>query len=215
MPIVWNTMRFAVRMGRIFADSLVRGGAFVGMAGTATLRGMDSVRFGRVLGIGTRLAAKTVAAAVDAATSPNPSAGAKAKQSSGAAPTQTVASASTSSAGKAEAPRVRLGQQAARKAAQVRQTGQGLKEGSKRFGEAVWGPLVKVSGALWLELTGVFFGLFAVFAAVGAWKMRAALHETAGNHDVHVRFLAAVLMAAVFGYFCVSSFVKANRRSRA
>ena len=36
--------------------------------------GMDSVRFGRVLGIGTRLAAKTLVEAVDAAMAPNPSA---------------------------------------------------------------------------------------------------------------------------------------------
>jgi hypothetical protein len=187
----------------------VRG--FRGDGGNGYTLGMDSVRFGRVLGIGTRLAAKTVAAAVDAATSPNPSAGAKAKPSSGASPTQAAASASASAGGKAEASGVRLGQQAA----QVRQTGKGLKEGSKRFGEAMWGPLAKASGALWLELTGVFFGIFAVFAGGGAWKMRTALHQTAANHDVHVRFLAAVLMAAVFGYFCVSSFVKANRRSRA
>jgi hypothetical protein len=116
--------------------------------------------------------------------------------------------------GKAEASGVRLGQQAVRKATQVRQTGQGLKEGSKRFGEAVWGPLAKASGMLWLELTGVFFGIFAVFAAGGAWKMRAALHETAANHDAHGRLLISAAMAAVFGYFCVSSFVKANRRSR-
>jgi hypothetical protein len=215
MPIVWNTMRFAVRMGEIFAIRRFGDEAFVEMTGTATLWGMDSVRFGRVLGIGTRLAAKTVAAAVDAATAPNPSAGAKAKQGSGAAPAQTVAPASTSTAGKAETSGVRMGQKAARTTAQMRQTGQGLKEGGKRFGEAVWGPLAKASGALWLELTGVFFGIFALFAAGGAWKMRAALHETVANHDVHVRFLAAVLMAAVFGYFCVSSFVRANRRSRA
>ena len=39
----------------------------------ATLCAMDSVRFGRALGIGARLAAKTVASAVDAATAPNPS----------------------------------------------------------------------------------------------------------------------------------------------
>ncbi len=45
--------------------------------------------------------------------------------------------------------------------------------------------------------------------------MRGALHETAANHDAHVRLLISVAMAAVFGYFCVSSFVKANRRSRA
>ena len=96
----------------------------------------------------------------------------------------------------------------------MRQTGQGLKEGGKRFGEAVWGPFVKLSGALWLELTGVFFGVFAVFAGSGAWKMRAALFETATNHDAHVRFLVSVAMTALFGYFCVSSFVRANRRSR-
>jgi len=110
--------------------------------------------------------------------------------------------------------RVPLGQRAARTTAQVRQTGRGLKEGSRRFGEAVWGPFVKVSGALWLELTGVFFGIFAVFGSVNAWKMRGALHETSANHDEHVRLLIAAAMAAVFGYFCVSSFVKANRRSR-
>jgi len=34
---------------------------------------------------------------------------------------------------------------------------------------------------------------------------------TAGNHEEHVRFLVAVAVALVFGYFCVSSFVKANR----
>jgi hypothetical protein len=94
----------------------------------------------------------------------------------------------------------------------VRQTGRGLKEGGKRFGEAAWGPFVKLSGALWLELTGVFFGIFAVSAGGNAWRMRSALHGTAENHDAHVRLLIAAAMTAVFGYFCVSSFVKANRR---
>jgi hypothetical protein len=89
-----------------------------------------------------------------------------------------------------------------------------LKEGGRRFGEAVWGPFVKLSGALWLELTGVFFGIFAVFAGWNAWKMRAALHEATGSRDAHVRLLIAVAMAVVFSYFSVSSFVKANRRSR-
>jgi hypothetical protein len=172
---------------------------------------MDSVRFGRVLGIGARLAAKTMVSAVDAATSPNPSAGAKAKRSAEAGSDSAAASAS----GKVGASGVRLGEQAARTTAQVRQTGRGLKEGGRRFGEAVWGPFVKLSGALWLELTGVFFGIFAVFAGGNAWKMRWALHGTAGNRDAHVRLLMAVAMAVVFGYFCVSSFVKANRRSRA
>jgi hypothetical protein len=147
---------------------------------------------------------------VDAATSPNPSAEGKAKQTAGVS----AASTATSTAGKAEASGVRLGQETVRTTAQVRQTARGLKEGSKRFGEAAWGPLVKLSGVLWLELTGVFFGIFAVFAGNAAWKSRAGLHETAGNHDAHVHLLWSVAMAAVFGYFCVSSFVSANRRGK-
>jgi hypothetical protein len=155
---------------------------------------MDSGRLGRVLGIGTRLAAKTLVQAVDAATAPNPS----------AQPNQSKAE----NAGRAAATRV------TRTASRARVTGTGLKEGSKRFGEAVWGPLAKASGALWLELTGVFFGIFAVSAAGNAWKMRWALHETAANHDAHSRLLISVGIMVVFGYFCASSFVKANRKIR-
>jgi hypothetical protein len=161
---------------------------------------MDSVRFGRALGFGARAAAKTLVTAVDAATSPNPSAGEKTQT----APTESKAAASG----------VRLGEQAARTATQVQQTKAGLAQGGKRFGEAAWGPFVKLSGVLWLEFTGVFFGIFALFAASGAWKMRNNLHETASNHEAHVHFLLMALMAAVFGYFFVSSFVKAHLRSR-
>jgi len=201
---------------------LVWAEAFAGVAGTATLWNMDSVRFGRVLGIGARLAAKTMVSAVDAATSPNPSAEAKAKQSpaagssaaSASAASGSAASASTTTSDKSGAAGGRLVEQAARTTAQVRQTGRGLKEGGRRFGEAVWGPFVRLSGALWLELTGVFFGIFAVSAGGNAWKMRWALHETAANHDAHVRLLISVVMAAAFGYFCLSSFVKASRRVR-
>jgi hypothetical protein len=105
-------------------------------------------------------------------------------------------------------------QQAARTATQARQTGQGLVRGSKRFGEAVWKPFVKLSGVLWLELTGVFFGLFAFFGAGWAWKLRGDMHETATNHDAHTHFLICVTLAVVFGYFLVSSFVRASRRGR-
>jgi hypothetical protein len=171
---------------------------------------MDSVRFGRVLGIGTRLAAKTMVAAVDAATAPNPSAKAATGQSGDGGQATTP----PPTAEKAKEPVARLSQQAARTAAQVVQTGSGVKRGGKRFGEAVWGPFVKLSGQLWLELTGVFFGIFAAFAASTAWKMRGDLHETATNHDPHVHLLLTAGMAVVFGYFCVSSFVKSSRRGK-
>jgi hypothetical protein len=163
---------------------------------------MDSVRFGRALGIGARAAAKTLVTAVDAATAPNPSAATKAEPAPAAASTKS----------KAEDAGVRAGQQAARTTTQVRQTGQGLRQGTKRFGEAAWGPFVKLSGVLWLEVTGVFFGIFALFAGVGTWKLRGDLHQTAVNHEAHVHVLFSLLMAVVFAYFCVSSFVRASRR---
>src|ERR1700744_5385090 len=101
---------------------------------------MDSVRFGRALGIGARAAAKTLVTAVDAATAPNPSAG-KSK------PAQSTSPPAPATARPAAQPAsTRIGQQAERTAAQARQTGQGLVRGSKRFGEAVWGPVVKLSG---------------------------------------------------------------------
>jgi hypothetical protein len=163
---------------------------------------MDSVRFGRALGIGARAAAKTLVTAVDAATAPNPSSGAKA----GPAPEAASPKSKVEDAG------ARAGQQAARTTTQVRQTGRGLKQGTKRFGEAVWGPFVKLSGVLWLEVTGVFFGIFALFAGIGTWKLRGALRLTAVNHEAHVHVFLSLLMAVVFGYFCVSSFVRASRR---
>jgi hypothetical protein len=103
-------------------------------------------------------------------------------------------------------------QQAARSAVQARQTGRGLVRGSRQFGGAVWKPFVKLSGVLGLELAGVFFGLFAFFGAGWAWKLRENWRETATNHDAHARFLVCAIMAVVFTYFLVSSFVKANRR---
>lgn len=170
---------------------------------------MDSVRFGRALGVGARAAAKTLVTAVDAATAPNPSA-----QGTKSAPRSTSPSGPAAAAQQPKAP---TSQQAAQKAAQTvtqaRQTGQGLVRGSKRFGEAVWTPFVKLSGVLGLELAGVFFGLFAFFGAGWAWKLRGDFHETATNHDAHMRFLVCLVMTVVFTYFLVSSFVKANRRS--
>jgi hypothetical protein len=178
---------------------------FAGMTETATLWGMDSVRFGRALGIGARAAARTLVTAVDAATAPNPSAS-TGKPASAGTPSADTKAASTGT---------RLGEQAARTASQARRTSKGVKEGSKRFGQAVWGPFVKLSGVLWLELTGVFFGIFAVFAIGGTWKMFGQWrHPTAVNHDASMHLVGAAAMAVVFGYFCVSSFVRASRRER-
>ena len=170
---------------------------------------MDSIRFGRALGEGARAAAKTLVTAVDAATAPNPRADKGQKQEAGS-----VGDVGASAADKVERTAVRVEESVIRTVAQVQSTSEGLKEGSRRFGEAVGKPLVRLSRVLWLELTGVFFGLFAFAAGGAAWRLRAAMRETAGNHDDHVRFLVAAVVSVVFGYFCVSSFVRANRRSQ-
>lgn len=107
-----------------------------------------------------------------------------------------------------------MGQKAAQTTAQVKQASSGVKRGGKRFGEAMWGPFVKLSGVLWLEFTGVFFGLFAMTAGLAAWKQRADVHVTATNSDAHLRFLLVSGVALMFGYFFVSSFVKAHRRGK-
>lgn len=161
---------------------------------------MDSVRFGRALGVGARAAAKTLLAAADAAASSNPSGTAAA----GSAPELT-----------AQVRPAAVAQQVVRTAAQARQVTAGVTQGGKQLGESVWRPFVRLSGVLWLEFTGVFFGIFAAYAASGAWKLRGEWRETATNHDAHVRLLMAAAMAVLFGYFCFSSFLRARRRERA
>jgi hypothetical protein len=155
---------------------------------------MDSVRFGRALGLGARSAAKAVMMAADAAASPNPA----------ARPGQSAVR------GVAQA----VSQSVLQTGAKARQTQAGLARGGKRFGEAAWGPFVRLSGVLWLELTGVFFGLFLLTALMSAWKLRGSLRDTGLNHAAHERLLWSIGMALVFGYFSLSSFIRAARRER-
>lgn len=69
-------------------------------------------------------------------------------------------------------------------------------------------PFRRVGGILWLEVTGFFFGLFAVFFAVTLWRSRADYAQ--GPH--HQQFLTAAVLAVVFGYLSISSFLRANRK---
>jgi hypothetical protein len=186
---------------------------------------MDRVRFGRVLGFGARQAVKTLVTAVDAATAENPSAkGASRSANTSQAVAQTrVEAAADAPAGAAQtarptaaagtAPR-RAAKKAAQAVVQAREVKQGLGRGSRRFGEAAWKPFVRLSGVLWLEVSGVFFGIFAVLALGYIWRLRGAWHAGAANTMEHRSLLGAAVMLALFGYFCVSSFVRARRRER-
>jgi len=178
---------------------------------------MDSVRFGRALGFGARSAARALAGAVDAATAPNPTPVKRpVPPSAPPSPKPQPAPVPAAASQRSDDPIANAARTAARATvhAQVRarETTKGVARGSKRFGEAVWTPLKKLSTVLWLEITGVFFGIFAAFAGQAAWIHRADLHTTPTNHEAHIHALVFVAMAAVFGYFCVSSFVRAYRR---
>jgi len=166
---------------------------------------MDRVRFGRALGFGARQAVKTLVTAVDAATAENPSVkgGPSSRAQTGARVSAPERPAVSVVSPKVEA----VGKRAV-------QVPQGLKRGGKRFGEAVGGRFVRLSGVLWLEFTGVFFGIFALFALGALIRLRSDWHATATNAANHRSFLGAVGMLVVFGYFCVSSFVRAKKRER-
>ena len=81
---------------------------------------------------------------------------------------------------------------------------------ASKFGQAFWEPLKHVSATLWLEITGLFFALFAVFFGQNAWRTR----TSALDGPEHAHFLLYAIVTLVFVYFCVSSFVKAARRGR-
>jgi hypothetical protein len=177
---------------------------------------MDAVRFGRALGFGARQAVKTVATAVDAATAENPSASQNrarpSTQRTGTAPTATLSASRTVQILPHERKQTPKAQTSARKQnkAQARGVGRGL----RHFGEATWRPFVRLSGVLWLEVTGSFFGIFAAFAASGAWRLHAAWRLSTSNTHDHQELMGCAAMALIFGYFCVSNFVRARRRER-
>jgi hypothetical protein len=170
---------------------------------------MDAVRFGRALGVGARQAAKTLVTAVDAATTENPSnKGVKASANTGRVPAATRTETPTTPV----APVARtVVETAAKTVSQARGTKEALRRGRKRFGQAALEPFIRLSGVLGLELAGVFFGIFALFALGTVWRLRGDWHINAAGHR---QLMFASAMLAIFGYFCVTSFVRARRREK-
>jgi hypothetical protein len=154
---------------------------------------MEPNRFGRKLGIGVRVASRMAKQRAAQAASASP-----------AAPSQ------SNTASQSSAPRPAAAQPTPRPAKNYVEPARRVGEGSRRFGQAFFGPLKHVSGTLWLEITGLFFALFAIFFAQNAWSTRAsALHGPEHQH-----FLLYAIVTLVFLYFSISSFVKAMRRGR-
>jgi hypothetical protein len=87
---------------------------------------------------------------------------------------------------------------------------QTVKREGRRFGQTIWGPFAHAGSVLWLEITGFFFGLFGLYFAQNAWKLRHAWQ--AGTQ--HPRFLLYAAITVVFAYFTFSSFYRASRKQR-
>jgi hypothetical protein len=69
-------------------------------------------------------------------------------------------------------------------------------------------PFARVGGALWLEVTGVFFLLFALVFVRAMWHLRAsALHG-----PEQWKFVGSGAIAAAFVYLAVSSFWRARKK---
>ncbi len=88
-----------------------------------------------------------------------------------------------------------------------------MKAHARNLKKSMWSPFARFSSVLWLEVTGVFFGIFALTAGQQAWKWHAALSLSPSAPDAR-RAYVYVAMFVVFAYFTVSSFVRANRRGR-
>ena len=82
--------------------------------------------------------------------------------------------------------------------------------GSRNFGRALWNPFAHAGSILWLEVTGMFFALFAVLFAQHLWTLRAAWR----SGTEHTHFLVYAAFTLVFLYFTLSSFARARARSR-
>jgi hypothetical protein len=152
---------------------------------------VDKVRFGRALGYGTRHAAKTIAAAVDAASTPDP----RPRVAGAPGPARQAVTGQVVTA-PASPGRTRQ-----------------AKAGVQHLGRSLWTPLAHFSSVLWLRVTGLFFALIAWAMGTGAWRLRGAAQGRPVTTDTQHFWLFAGF-GVLFGYFAVSSFVRASLRER-
>src|SRR5438067_5223649 len=164
---------------------------------------MDTVRFGRVLGFGARQAAKTLIQAIDAAKAENQSPRPAPLYSSAAPPTKRVEVKPLS--------RIKELPAAAQRASGVVGHGRGVRRGISQFRDLAVKPFIRLSGVLLLEVVVVFFGIFALYGFNTMWRARTAWHLAAPHHR---QFVGGAIVLAIFGYFSVTSFVRARRRER-
>ena len=95
-------------------------------------------------------------------------------------------------------------------ATQATAKAKGIAQGARRFGEAVWGPMVHTGSVLWLEITGLFFALIALFFASNVYKFRLSWKSGAD----HKMFLLCSAVTVLFAVFTVSQFYRARQKEK-
>jgi hypothetical protein len=147
---------------------------------------MEPKKVGRTLGIGVRVASNMLRQRVEQAASAHPDPGAAGNGRPAAPPQPTPVKPNLSN-----------------RAATA-------KRGAKAFGQALLGPFTHAGSVLGLEITGMFFALFALFFVQSVYRVRAAWRQG----PEHTHLLLYVFLAAVFVWFSVSSFTRAYRKSK-
>jgi len=95
-------------------------------------------------------------------------------------------------------------------AAQATSKAKAIAQGTRRFGEAVWGPMAHTGSVLWLEITGLFFALFTAFFGQSVYKFRSDWKS--GPHHLH--FIVYATLTILFATFTVSQFYRARQKEK-
>src|ERR1700746_3802105 len=69
----------------------------------------------------------------------------------------------------------------------------GAKRGAKAFGRAFLGPFTHAGSILWLEITGLFFALFALFFVQSVYRVRTSWRQ--GPEHGHLLLYAGLAVA--------------------
>ena len=146
---------------------------------------MEPKKVGRTLGIGVRVASNMLRERVERAAASSPA---------------------TSTAPNGPRPVATPGQPVIPLSSRVKTA----KRGAKAFGQALLGPFTHAGSVLWLEITGLFFALFALFFVQSVYRVRTAWRQ--GPEHTHLLLYGA--MAFIFAWFSVSSFARAYRKSK-
>jgi hypothetical protein len=156
--------------------------------------------------MGARAAARTAMEAMDAATSPSPGSITQPLRPPGPSASRTSVPRPQAQ-GVVEPPPRRSIPRSPISTVQAARVSPAARAAAGKFAA----PLRAASRALWLEFTGSFFALFAVSFAAGTWHARAGITAAALPAERH-NFYIFLILTLLFGYFSVSSFLRAKKR---